>query len=165
MRGLSAQFFIAPAMKNHFAFQQSVRTKSLLLLRTANLPSDHPNLFSEPNINEKRAFAFPQTLSSHNKKKGDLLLQISLFGFRQLPILPGRFQPSAFRGLECYLNCLGFHNPPGPAPRKQKKSDILSNIALLDSGNYLSSRAVSSQVLSAFRGLTSVFGMGTGGTL
>ena len=35
----------------------------------------------------------------------------------------------------------------------------------LDSGSYLSSRAVSSQVLSAYEGLTSVFGMGTGGTL
>ena len=35
----------------------------------------------------------------------------------------------------------------------------------LESGNFLSSRAVSSQVLSAFGVLTSVFGMGTGGTL
>ena len=33
----------------------------------------------------------------------------------------------------------------------------------LDPGGYLSSRAVSSQVLSAYEGLTSVFGMGTGG--
>ena len=32
------------------------------------------------------------------------------------------------------------------------------------SGSYLSSRAVASQVLSAYKGLTSVFGMGTGGT-
>ena len=35
---------------------------------------------------------------------------------------------------------------------------------LLGSGGVLSSRAVSSQVLSALMGLTSVFGMGTGGT-
>ena len=35
----------------------------------------------------------------------------------------------------------------------------------LESGDFLSSRAVSSQVLSAFGVLTSVFGMGTGGTL
>ena len=35
----------------------------------------------------------------------------------------------------------------------------------LDSGGDLISRAVSSQVPSALRGLTSVFGMGTGGTL
>ena len=34
----------------------------------------------------------------------------------------------------------------------------------LDPGGYLSSRAVSSQVLSAYEGLTAVFGMGTGGT-
>ena len=34
----------------------------------------------------------------------------------------------------------------------------------LESGSDLSSRAVSSQVLSALKGLTAVFGMGTGGT-
>ena len=34
----------------------------------------------------------------------------------------------------------------------------------VESGSDLSSRAVSSQVLSALKGLTSVFGMGTGGT-
>ncbi len=33
-----------------------------------------------------------------------------------------------------------------------------------ESGSYLSFRAVTSQVLSAFVGLTSVFGMGTGGS-
>ena len=36
---------------------------------------------------------------------------------------------------------------------------------LLESGGVLLSRAVASQVPSALRGLTSVFGMGTGGTL
>ena len=36
---------------------------------------------------------------------------------------------------------------------------------LLDPGGYLLSRTVSSQVPSAYEGLTSVFGMGTGGTL
>ena len=36
--------------------------------------------------------------------------------------------------------------------------------AFVVSGSYLSSRAVASQVLSAYKGLTSVFGMGTGGT-
>ena len=34
----------------------------------------------------------------------------------------------------------------------------------MESGGDLSSRAVSNQVLSALKGLTSVFGMGTGGT-
>ena len=34
----------------------------------------------------------------------------------------------------------------------------------MESGSDLSSRAVSSQVLSALKGLTAVFGMGTGGT-
>ena len=35
----------------------------------------------------------------------------------------------------------------------------------MESGGVLLSRAVASQVPSALRGLTSVFGMGTGGTL
>ena len=38
-------------------------------------------------------------------------------------------------------------------------------IPSLESGGVLISRAVASQVPSALRGLTSVFGMGTGGTL
>ena len=33
----------------------------------------------------------------------------------------------------------------------------------VSTGSYLSSRAASSQVLSTYKGLTSVFGMGTGG--
>ena len=44
----------------------------------------------------------------------------------------------------------------------QKRSTRLS--ASLDPGSCLSSRAVSSQVLSVYVRLTSVFGMGTGGT-
>ena len=38
-------------------------------------------------------------------------------------------------------------------------------ITFMESGDVLLSRAVSSQVPSALRGLTSVFGMGTGGSL
>ena len=38
-------------------------------------------------------------------------------------------------------------------------------VFFLGSGNDLLSRAVSSQVPSALKGLTSVFGMGTGGSL
>ena len=34
---------------------------------------------------------------------------------------------------------------------------------ICSTGSYLSSRAASSQVLSTYKGLTSVFGMGTGG--
>ena len=37
--------------------------------------------------------------------------------------------------------------------------------AKMESGDDLSSRAVSSQALSTLKGLTSVFGMGTGGSL
>ena len=40
---------------------------------------------------------------------------------------------------------------------------LLQGMFLLPTGSYLSSRAASSQVLSTYKGLTSVFGMGTGG--
>ena len=47
----------------------------------------------------------------------------------------------------------------------KKTPQRLLGCFLLESGNDLLSRAVSSQVPSALKGLTSVFGMGTGGTL
>ena len=46
----------------------------------------------------------------------------------------------------------------------QEQPIALRWAAKLESGDDLSSRAVSSQVLSTLKGLTSVFGMGTGGT-
>ena len=60
----------------------------------------------------------------------------------------------------------------GSRPGKRNKYQIAQKqtarfcvlFAFVVSGNYLSSRAVASQVLSAYKGLTSVFGMGTGGT-
>ena len=45
-----------------------------------------------------------------------------------------------------------------------EKTLTFSDECLLESGNDLLSRAVSSQVPSTLKGLTSVFGMGTGGT-
>ena len=45
-------------------------------------------------------------------------------------------------------------------PQKKERK----NLSEMGSGGDLCSRAVSSQVLSALKGLTSVFGMGTGGT-
>ena len=46
----------------------------------------------------------------------------------------------------------------------QKKKKQLLASSFFVTGNVLSSRAVSSQVLSALKGLTSVFGMRTGGS-
>ena len=46
-----------------------------------------------------------------------------------------------------------------------KKPQLKLRLFHMGSGNVLLSRAVSSQVPSALKGLTSVFGMGTGGTL
>ena len=46
---------------------------------------------------------------------------------------------------------------------QQKKRDTRKSVSL-DPGSCLSSRAVTSQVLSVYVRLTSVFGMGTGGT-
>ena len=47
----------------------------------------------------------------------------------------------------------------------KRKSPAFAELLHLESGSVLLSRAVSSQVPSALKGLTSVFGMGTGGTL
>ena len=46
--------------------------------------------------------------------------------------------------------------------QKNSRKPGLSWVFLIESGSYLSSRAVASQVLSAYKSLTSVFGMGTG---
>ena len=48
---------------------------------------------------------------------------------------------------------------------KKKSPANAGDFFLLDPGGYLLSRTVASQVPSAYEGLTSVFGMGTGGTL
>ena len=50
-----------------------------------------------------------------------------------------------------------------PRSNKTKKRGYLAVTSLALTGNFLSSQAVSSQVLSAFMCLTTVFGMGTGG--
>ncbi len=53
----------------------------------------------------------------------------------------------------------------GSARQAQKACNKNCRLFKMESGSYLSSRAVTSQVLWAYRGLTSVFGMGTGGSL
>ena len=50
-------------------------------------------------------------------------------------------------------------------PLDKKKPQHKLRLFLMESGSDLLSQAVSSQVPSALKGLTSVFGMGTGGTL
>ena len=47
---------------------------------------------------------------------------------------------------------------------RDKKKELISEFFLLNPGDVLSFRAVSSQVFSAKRSLTSVFGMRTGGS-
>ena len=49
-------------------------------------------------------------------------------------------------------------------PRLTAECSAIELLRNIESGNVLSSRAVTSQVLSALKSLTSVFGMGTGGT-
>ena len=48
--------------------------------------------------------------------------------------------------------------------RLTAECSAIERLRIMESGSDLSSRAVSSQVLSALESLTSVFGMGTGGT-
>ena len=48
---------------------------------------------------------------------------------------------------------------------QEKAPDIRLRLFFVESGNVLLSQVVSNQVPSALKGLTSVFGMGTGGSL
>ena len=83
----------------------------------------------------------------------------------RLPCVRGAGRRSGLRGY------LPFLLPPFsllsislfPQKRKQKPV-VLHDRLFMESGDELSSRAVTSQVLSTRRSLTSVFGMGTGGT-
>ena len=56
--------------------------------------------------------------------------------------------------------------PSPPAYKIRKRTSLIgfSASCILDSGSVLSSQLVSKRVLSALKGLTSVFGMGTGGS-
>ena len=58
---------------------------------------------------------------------------------------------------------------PGPLPvhkvtSEQKNKTCHKTGLIFLTGSYLSSQAASSQVLSTYKGLTTVFGMGTGGS-
>ena len=46
----------------------------------------------------------------------------------------------------------------------KKKNSTAFAVLFFLTGSYLSSQAASSQVLSTYKGLTTVFGMGTGGS-
>ena len=52
----------------------------------------------------------------------------------------------------------------GRAALIPQKNHLITQVIFLESGGDLLSRAVTSQVPSALKSLTSVFGMGTGGT-
>ena len=105
-------------------------------------------------------------------KKRETTLAVSLFGNRQRPTLPSRVQvryqtlalgssltlPSSYARYSV-LSC----DSGGTLPccyQKKKRQHSLS--LLLVTGNVLPSQVVSNSVLSAQKGLTAVFGMGTG---
>ena len=91
-----------------------------------------------------------------------------------LPYSPGRFRPRslpplAARGwkpnqVQC-CTLAGYDLEKGFVVLKMKKPGLKTELFHLESGNDLLSRLVSKQVPSALKGLTSVFGMGTGGSL
>ena len=67
----------------------------------------------------------------------------------------------------CSFKCGGWAARPAAghkidAGRKKELTHCMSSFFL--TGSYLSSQAASSQVLSTYKGLTTVFGMGTGGS-
>ena len=93
---------------------------------------------------------------------------------RRRPILPGRCRPSTFGAMRLNF-CVRYGNrwyPHAVVTGKiysllcfeQKKRSLTETKDLIESGDDLSYRTVAGQVLSAREVLTSVFGMGTGGT-
>ena len=108
-------------------------------------------------------------------RNAPILLFIYLFDFNIRKPLSFRDSPGLSRFIPAYpvyhpfmTYILPCYNPgeisciSGP---KRNQPHICGADFFLESGNVLLSRAVSSQVPSALKGLTSVFGMGTGGTL
>ena len=92
------------------------------------------------------------------QKRRSTSIEMLLYGIRQRPIFPGR-------------QCRPHHSQNDGCSRHAylrsitaKKEAPRLRCFYMESGSDLSSRAVSSQVLSALKGLTAVFGMGTGGT-
>ena len=85
-----------------------------------------------------------------------------------VPILPLLHRPQD--ALNCAMSPANLAGQDRPGKRSKyqiaQKQTVRFCVlfAFVVSGSYLSSRAVASQVLSAYKGLTSVFGMGTGGT-
>ena len=129
------------------------------------------------------------------KQNVRLLADVLFVGSRWLPTLPGsqfaivallriRLHRSLLTGLAARFIAHWARSPPPFASqvlrtiwRKPECVLICQNLTnrnthamhgrfcFLDPGGYLLSRTVASQVPSAYEGLTSVFGMGTGGTL
>ena len=88
---------------------------------------------------------------------------------RQLPIPPVlRFAIHGAQDTKCIQHCRrplrGLEKMPTQRLNKKKSTRFHGCFSFCLTGNYLSSQAASSQVLSAYVGLTAVFGMGTGGT-
>ena len=86
------------------------------------------------------------------------------------PFPPALLRPLSARGRKpSQVQCT--HSPgDGPGAKQsrapQKKTPHIRGVlSFVESGNVLLSRPVSRQVPSALKGLTSVFGMGTGGSL
>ncbi len=88
----------------------------------------------------------------------------------------GRSAPSCFKSSALRMiqnNKLGFRATLRQVRESRVTQETQTNkrpcnawsFVLLDPGGYLLSRTVSSQVPSAYEGLTTVFGMGTGGSL
>ena len=86
---------------------------------------------------------------------------------------PGRFSPCCIAHRARMGKNLAKYNVHSSGDEPKRKRSRIPNEKPqtfvwgfhLESGNVLLSRAVSSQVPSALKGLTSVFGMGTGGSL
>ena len=83
---------------------------------------------------------------------------------------PSSTQALSYIDFACAASCFGKTTGAGIERRgifrqlKRNRTPIRVSYSFLESGSCLSSHAVASTVLSVYKGLTSVFGMRTGGT-
>ena len=115
-------------------------------------------------------------LRSHRARMGKNLAKYNVALTRRWPgssSLPGVSHRALFRHRRRAMGNLAKYNVHSSGDEPKRKRSRIPNEKPqtfvwgfhLESGNVLLSRAVSSQVPSALKGLTSVFGMGTGGSL
>ena len=106
----------------------------------------------------------PVPSSCHRQRSQSSLPVLEQLRFAASATGSGRLHPISSQVIPCgYLDSIVARRERWTLEAQKARRTVV-RLAFVVSGGYLSFRAVSSQVLSAYKGLTSVFGMGTGGS-